>query len=181
MLLIDSDGVLVDWEGYVIGTHFPSRTMESINKLDADVRYTTLNGMYQRDPNLFAKLKPLVGATDLIRHVKNSGVNYAVLTAAGTDHSDYEVVRKDKVRNLSALFGIPTDKIIVTRTSKHKKAYAKVGRVLVDDYIKNCQEFEDAGGRSVHVTHEGLLNGSTLRYVHEEIKVLTNNPHLMLL
>lgn len=181
MLLIDSDGVLVDWEGYVIKNHFPSSDMSEINEMDSSERHLRLLAMYNRDPNLFAKLHPLDGARQLIDYIKSTSISWAVLSAAGVDHPSYETVRKDKIRNLSGLFGIPENKIIVTRTSKDKIKYAAPNRTLVDDYARNCEEFESAGGCSIHVTAKGLLSGEVLKSVHQVVKIMSDGKYRVLL
>lgn len=181
MLLIDSDGVLVDWEDYVVRNHFPNIGLMGINKMPQAERHLRLRSMYNRDPNLFAKLHPLQGARELVDYLKSTAINWAVLSAAGIDHPCYDTVRKDKLRNLSDLFDIPEDKIIVTRKSTDKVKYAAVGRVLVDDYIRNCESFTAGGGRCVHVTKERLSSGTVLKEVHVEVSAMLGVvKHLLL-
>lgn len=170
MILVDSDGVLVDWENYVLSNHFPNMTLDALNSLEPTERHERIKAMYVRDPMLFAKLQPLPGAAALIKHVTRTGLPWFILTAIGNDHPDPDVAEKSKRMCLKNHFDIPSSKIITVQASAHKQRYATPERILVDDYDKNCQQFRARGGLAVQVTREGLQNGDVITSLNSALR-----------
>ena len=171
MINLDSDGLLFDWRGYVLANHFPEMTIEVLNGLDSSARHILLEDMYRKDPQLFYKLKPIDGAAEFIEFVDGTCERWQVLTSIGDDHYDPELAKNCKVLSLQIAFGIPEDRITVTLRSEDKSKYCTPGSILVDDYIKNIEAWERAGGF-------GILVGENINWeaTKDAIHVALNPP-----
>lgn len=162
---IDSDGVLVDWVSYMLKNHFPGWTIDEINGLEPQVRAETLRKVYEQDPLVFAKLTPFEEAQSLIDAVDALGVDWHILTSSGSDHPSYNTAKSSKIYNLCQFDKVTEEKIIVTPTSADKQCYAGVGKVLIDDFWKNINQWEEVGGVGVKVS----TCGAKLREIIEWI------------
>jgi hypothetical protein len=149
---IDSDGVLVDWVSYMLKRHFPGWTIDELNGLEPKRRAETLGAVYEDDPLVFAKLTPFKEAQALIDAVDALGVNWYILTSAGSDHPSFDTAKTSKLYNLCRFNKVTEDKVIVTPASADKQLYAGVGKVLIDDFWKNINQWEEAGGVGVKVS-----------------------------
>lgn len=147
---VDSDCTLVDWRKGFLGNHLPGMTIDEFNSLHPEKRADLFHTVYNKDINLFRNLEPHHGAVELIEALKGSGKPWGILTAVGY-HPDFEIAKQDKIDCLVELFDIPADKIVVVKTSKCKAAYAKPNHCLIDDFKRNCDEWEAAGGSSICV------------------------------
>ncbi len=67
-LYLDLDGVIYNWEGYVLDTYFPNHTIKELNKMPN--RGVALRKMYEECPDLFLKLPILPNASELIARIK---------------------------------------------------------------------------------------------------------------
>ncbi len=56
-------------------------------------------------------------------------------------------------------FNIPPDRVLTVKR-RQKQLFASKGNILIDDYIKNCQEFNIAGGSTIH--HKSIANTLTI-------------------
>lgn len=148
-IYIDLDGLGANWEEYVVANHFPTMTIQQVNQLPE--RTAVMRAMYVKEPNLFYNLPTIPQFQALIDHVRSCNCKWAILTAAGTDHPHYETVRLDKVRYVSRHFDVPEERIIVAREGGDKPAFASPMSLLIDDFKRNCEAFEKAGGHSLLV------------------------------
>lgn len=174
MINIDADGLLVDWRGYAIPTHFPEMTIEQFNDLDPDYRSHLLKEMYTRDPHAFYKLEPLKGAVEFMQAIMNLGEPWRILTSAGTDHPDFDVAAESKIQNLKKHFGISREYITVCESSESKRRYVeKKDDILVDDFLTNVTQWREAGGIGLHfepaVGYDAILD-MVRKCVYEEIE-----------
>lgn len=147
--MLDLDGLGSDWQGYVLNTHFPHLTIDELNK--AANRSVLLREMYTKDPHVFYKLPVIDKYKRIIDALNASGAEWKILTSAGTDHPDYELVVSDKLRYVKEHFGVGPEKVIITRSSFEKAQYAAPNVVLFDDFFRNCEEWSENGGIGVHV------------------------------
>lgn len=148
---LDLDGVGSNWEKYVLTNHFPGKTIDYINDMDEKERADAFAKMYQKDPNLFYKLEPHAPYQVLLDEIAKLPCKRRILTACGTDHPSYDVVKYDKERYLSEHFNVPPREVIVCRASADKQHYASPRGILVDDFHRNCKEWVEGGGRAVQV------------------------------
>lgn len=146
---VDSDNTLMDWTGRFIGVHLPHLTIEQFNRLPEEERNGLFDEVYKKDPRLFLKLSPFPYAERLIRTLELSGYNWGILSAIGR-HPDPELAIRDKQWCLETKLGIPKSKMIFTPTSKDKADHAAPGIVLIDDFYRNCKEWEEQGGTAIH-------------------------------
>lgn len=147
---IDLDGLGANWQDYVLEQHFPDfKDIEELNQHPE--RATLIREVYVREPRLFRNLPPIARYKQLLDHLTKRMVNWTILTAAGADHPCYHTAREDKLRYVRQHFDVDSDKIIVTRTSENKILYSGNEKVLIDDFGRNCREWELAGGTSILV------------------------------
>lgn len=148
---LDLDGVGSNWGKYVLANHFPGKTIDDVNQMEAAERADAFAKMYRNDPRLFYKLEPYPPYRVLLAEIAKFPCKRRILTAAGSDHHSYEIVKYDKVRYLGEHFGVPPSEIIVCRESADKKNYADNRSILVDDFHRNCKEWEEEGGFAIRV------------------------------
>lgn len=147
---IDLDGLGTNWQDYVLQTHFPEfNDIEDLNQHPQ--RAELIRGVYEREPRLFRNLPPLMKYQQLLSHLTKRRVRWMILTAAGSDHPCYHTAREDKLTYIHRHFGVDSSKVIVSRASEDKYLYAGKGKVLVDDFGRNCREWEQAGGSAILV------------------------------
>lgn len=147
---LDFDGLGSNWQDYVLKNHFPDfKSIEELNQHPD--RAALIKGVYEREPRLFRNLPPIEKYGQLLSHLTNRCVNWMILTAAGSDHPCYHTAREDKLHHIRHNFGVSSDKVIVARTSENKILYSGVGKVLIDDFHRNCHEWESVGGQSILV------------------------------
>lgn len=168
MLFIDSDGVFADWEGYVLSRHIPHcKNAKELNKIERTKRQALIRGAYEIEPRLFANLPVLPNARELMeRLTKEFGDDFTILTAVGDDHPDYDVVAEDKKEFFKREFGLDEDRIIVVRSSADKQHMAGEGKILVDDYDVNCQQWADKGGVGM-IYKDGCSIDGLIDYIHK--------------
>lgn len=172
MINIDADGLLVNWRGYVIPTHFPDMSIEEFNALEDTYRSALLREVYEKDPQLFYKLEPLPGAAEFMQFVMGLGEPWRILTSAGTDHPDFDIAAESKIQNLKKHFGIPREQVTVCESSETKRDYVEnKDDMLVDDFHRNVQQWREAGGVGIHFIPSegyGAVENLIRRAVHQE-------------
>ncbi len=156
-LYFDSDGIGANWRGYVQEFHLGDMSIEEFNSMDAGERSLLMQRIYRDDPHLFYMLDPLPQFIQLIEGVNELGIPWEILTAGSPDHPDNDVVVSDKKAWFQENFGIDPNNVIVVEDSFDKVQYAGEGVLLVDDFRRNCDEFENAGGRAVYA-EAGIYN-----------------------
>lgn len=166
---IDFDGLGTNWQDYVLKTHFPE--FKNIEELNQHPHRTELiRSMYEREPNLFRNLPPLMKYQQLLSLLTELNVRWNILTAVGSDHPCYQTAREDKLHYIQHHFGVESNKVIVSQTSEDKYLYARKGAVLVDDFRRNCREWEEAGGTAIFVE-------ANVYSIDDLIKRVTNLIH----
>lgn len=151
MVFFDSDGVFANWSGYVLPTHFPDlKDVDELTALPKSVYEPRMRAVYITDPDIFSKLKPITGSECLIAACEELSIPWSILTAAGEDHYSYDHVRVCKEQWFARYYDLSVEKVVVSRRSSDKKLYAAPGRVLVDDFLRNCEEWAAAGGTAIH-------------------------------
>lgn len=149
-LYLDLDGLGSDWQGYVLKKlPFLNGDIEILNQHPE--RSAIVTKLYREDPRLFYCLAKIDKYQHLINFAKEHFEEWAILTAGAVEHPSHSTVVRDKRLWCADMFEIPEDKCIVLRKSAAKARYAK-GNILVDDFMKNCKEWEKAGGTAIHAT-----------------------------
>jgi len=146
---VDLDGLGADWEDYVLEHHFSHLSITELNGLPD--RDELLSSMYSVEPHLFNNLPVIDKFADLIHALNELSCDWKILTSAGGVHPFYNMVRDDKLTWLYRNFGIVESKVIVTELSSDKVTYAHEDAILIDDFKRNCIEWEQAGGTSIYV------------------------------
>lgn len=154
MIHLDCDGVIADWRLYMETHHFKDFTVAQFNAMDPCRRSTILQEVYRKDKDLFAKLPTIPKIGRLIYHLNRTGEPWGILTSAGEDHPDYNHAAECKKQWLFNRFSIPRQNIIVTESSSQKAQYADADSLLIDDFGRNCREWQAAGGKAIWV-HTG--------------------------
>lgn len=149
-IYIDSDETLVSWSEEFFATLNKPVDKGWFNALPRGERNKLFKQVYDTNPRLFLKLRPYLYAESLLNVVRRSGVPWEVLTAVG-EHHDLAMAANDKRWCLKTKLGVPDRNIVVVKESKDKAAFAKKGHLLIDDYKRNCEEWEANGGIALWV------------------------------
>ncbi len=150
MLYIDSDGVIADFYGWC-------RMFDpEINCTDSD-KIRRL--MVEHASECFLTCKKLPKAEGFLKAIReNDGI--MVLTALTPVEKLARYCSKKQARRIVAvhrenkyrwfeMHGVPRNKVIITSGSTSKAAYCHKGDCLIDDYAKNIEEWQAAGGIGV--------------------------------
>lgn len=173
MVNLDSDGLFAVWSGYVVPKYFPTMTLKEFNAIPEIRRRALIRDVYQKEPNLFYNLPALPEMAKVLTALDRLGADWCILTSGAEDHFDHELVVESKQRWFDKHFGVPADKVIVTETSGQKKDYAGRGRLLVDDFGRNCREWALAGGTAFWVRTEKPNTRDLIRHITNFVEM----PH----
>lgn len=151
MFYIDLDGVMADFDSW-------AKTRLKSHDQDAYMEMFVEHYM-----DCFKDLEPIQEGLDLIQWMRRD----ACILTAMPNHSEfldtghmmgyttselerrYEVMRRNKLNWVMKYVGdVP---VIIVPSRKDKLNFAK-GNVLVDDYLKNVQDWEAHGGKGVLFT-----------------------------
>lgn len=146
MLYLDSDGLFAHWRSYVLSKYFPHLCAQEFNQLPELRRRSMMREMYRREPNLFYNLPPNLEMVAVVEEAERLCIPWCILTSGAEDHFDHALVVESKQLWFDKHFGIPASKVTVTESSAQKKNFAGRGRLLVDDYGRNCREWALGGG-----------------------------------
>lgn len=169
-LLIDSDGIAASWRSYVSEYHLEDMTIQDMNKLSDGERSLLMTQIYKDDPHLFYMLEPLQQFNELLEGIKSLGIKWRILTASAIEHPDFETVKGDKQQWFLENFNVEPENVIVVATSADKKLFANAHTMLVDDFKRNCDEFESAGGHAVLVPTDTYKPVDVLNEINNKIK-----------
>ena len=139
-LYIDMDGVMADFDGA-----FPAVFGLDHRSLADDDMWMHING----HPSFFRDLPPMEGAVEFFRSVEH--LHPVILTACPKSNYAHVAVQKRAwVReHLSQ-----TCLVLPVLGGRHKPLFMhQPGDILIDDFGKNCQAWNDAGG--ISIKHEG--------------------------
>lgn len=139
-LYLDLDGVMADFDGA-----FPSVFGLDHRDLADDTMWMHING----HPTFFRDLPPMAGAIEFFRSVER--LKPVILTACPkTNYAHVAAQKRAWVReHLSA-----TCWVLPVMGGTNKPLFMhNAGDILVDDYARNCQAWEAAGG--VAIQHRG--------------------------
>jgi len=156
-IYLDMDGTIVDWEKgankELVSAGYPEwndpywkKTYG--NKADDVARWNIIN----KNPKFWEQLEFFDDGLKIWNFVKK--YRPSILSACGALTKNCEKGKMNWIRmNLEPSRYI--NKIhLVNRADKKKYAVDKAGNktILIDDYIKNCVEYENAGGIAIQVT-----------------------------
>ena len=135
-IFVDMDGVLADFVRGVEGPKYLNGPLVSEQTYDS--RKIELS-----NKGLFRDLPIMPGMLKLINYIKESGIDWEILTASGS--LNRTVVAKDKIYWIRKHVN---PKVIVTATIKgeDKAAFARPNHVLIDDRKSNIKAWTEAGG-----------------------------------
>ena len=147
-IFVDMDGVLADFVRGVEGPKYLNGPLVSEQTYDS--RKIELS-----NKGLFRDLPIMPGMLKLINYIKESGIDWEILTASGS--LNRTVVAKDKIYWIRKHVD---PKVIVTAIIKgeDKAAFARSNHVLIDDRKSNIDAWTEAGGIGiVHTTAESTI------------------------
>lgn len=141
ILYLDMDGVITD---------FNKRYRERFNQGPNEVKGRFIDSPQWKqfvDEEHFATLDWFPGGKVLLEYLKGIDIHIEILSSSGGD-AFYEQITEQKTRWLRNN-GIHFPVNIVPG-KRHKKTFARLDRILVDDTEKNVVEFIGSGGMAVH-------------------------------
>lgn len=149
---LDCDGCLADFDKFVAEVH-PNYDRDSVNKKDF---WDPLSKI----PNFFYKLEVLQDCYDMYWRLKNEGVGVEILTALPLPTRHFITAADDKMRwvrdNIDPFAVVHT---VVGGKNKVKWLDQKPNAILVDDYRRNIDLWQEAGGVAVlHKTGKSELS-----------------------
>ena len=135
-IFVDMDGVLADFVRGVEGPKYLNGPLVSEQTYDS--RKIELS-----NKGLFRDLPIMPGMLKLINYIKESGIDWEILTASGS--LNRTVVTNDKIYWIRKHVD---PKVIITATIKgeDKAAFARPNHVLIDDRKSNIKAWTEAGG-----------------------------------
>lgn len=170
-VFLDMDGVLCDFVA-AAGNAFAAK---NFNPSEFDVCKqlgVSLSSFWKKidqTPDFWINLKPYPWFHELVDFVEQRS-DFFLLSAPSLDSSSYAGKREW----VEKYFGRHFNRLILT---KHKYLLADPNAVLIDDSEKNCQKFEDAGGRIILFPQPWNSNRG---YVGERLKFVKSKLRLML-
>lgn len=169
-LYLDSDGLVADWVAKMIELiqHPEIVCQETLNKHPERSQY--IQAVYKTNPEVFGELDIIPLGKKLIETLQALNISFKILTAVGPDHHCFDTVKRTKIMWFKQHFNLSEEHIICVPNSSDKTKYAYSNAILVDDYEKNIQEWNECGGK-------GLLfkeDEQTYLELIEQIKRLFN-------
>lgn len=144
-LYVDVDGVLADWVKEMVWAinHDEIYDQTTLNK-HPEAR-SLIRNVYDKDMFFFTRPPVTTFGKRLIDSLKEQEVSFKILTAVGDVHPSFEIAADSKRLWLKGMFGIPAEDVICVPLSEDKMQYAN-NNFLIDDYRKNIEQWEKAGG-----------------------------------
>lgn len=179
-ILVDADGVLLDWEyafDIWMQEHGFHEIPDSSSHYDMSRRYGTTREEIKKLIRIFnesAAIGFLPALRDAVYYVKRLHEEYGYVFHCITSLSRNENAVKLREMNLKKVFGDTVfERMVCLDTGAHKDdalaEYAGSGLIWVEDKITNAEVGHKLGLRSVLMEHEHNLN-----YAHEHIRVVKN-------
>lgn len=174
----DLDNVIFDWRAAILQHLTQFTRIDQLNKSEA--RDQLIAEVYANNPNFFLDLPWMREAAKRIKLLLDNGYKVRFLTATG-EFANPAHVSAQKIEALKEYllkecdYVVPEEDITVVVHSADKKHYAKPGRVLVDDFARNINEFREAGGVAILVDTEdkpeeaawGIFDGCIGQQLHD--------------
>lgn len=88
----------------------------------------------------------------IIQHLLRKRVHVEILSSATRHHDVYQEICEQKTEWLK-IHGLDLLPRNYSRGARDKKLWANPHALLIDDYIKNVEEFKAAGGNAIHHTN----------------------------
>lgn len=142
-IFVDMDGVLADFVQGVEGPKYLNGPFDK--QSDYDQRKVELS-----NAGLFFDLPPMSDMQTLVDYVKDTGIDWEILSCSGMQNRDK--VAKDKFKWIRKHVDID---VLVTCTlkGKDKAIFARPEHVLIDDKASNITTWQNAGGIGIHHIH----------------------------
>lgn len=151
--IVDMDGVLCDFFTAALAVHdrtdladsWPAeqRNMAKAMGISTKKFWSEID---QR-PAFWANIQPYPWAYSLLRHLQESGLTIAIATSLSLSPRSASGKVRWIQRHVNNALGLRFRNFFLAGSSK--ALLAAPGRILIDDYELNCDEFEQAGGQSV--------------------------------
>lgn len=164
--LLDCDDVLLDWiggfgeflkaaKGLAIEGRPDSWDMSKWSGVSSEKTVGFINEFNTGDVG-FEKLKPMTGAVESIRNLKEFGFNIAIITSSSVSPSSVE----RRARNINMVFGDMIDKlhIVALGTSKEDILKGYENAIWVEDNVKNARLGASLGHKSFLIKAGHNLN-----------------------
>ena len=154
-IFLDMDGVLANFGQGVEGPKYLNGPFDK--QSDYDQRKVELS-----NAGLFFDLPPMSDMQTLVNYVKDTGIDWEILSCSGMQNRDK--VAKDKFKWIRKHVDID---VLVTCTlkGKEKAIFARPGHVLIDDKASNITAWQNAGG-------EGILHMNakwTIKHLYQHV------------
>lgn len=138
-LLVDMDGVLIDFEGTI-----ERRLKVPFHRIPRDKVWDL-----SRRPDFYKEVEPYEGALDFLHILKNHFPAMSICSSTG--RVNHTAIAQDKLHSLDTHFHkFPFKRILIVNQSERKKDYATPKTLLIDDMTQNVRGFEQAGGKAIH-------------------------------
>jgi len=164
-IYLDMDGVLADFIDGVLVHFKKDRKDRTITKEFSDMATEIQDKSRAGElPGFWENLSVLSEGKKLYRYVKTLNKDIWVLSSCSRD---MKYCFREKHKWIKKHFPkITSEKVILVASAKHKSRYAKPGDILIDDFKKNIQRWEQEGGTGI------WHNGDVSKTMREIKKVL---------
>lgn len=148
-IFVDMDGVLADFVRGVEGPKYLNGPLVSEQTYDSRKLELSNKG-------LFKDLPIMPGKRKLINYIKESGIDWEILTASGT--LNRTVVAQDKIYWIRKHVD-PRITVTATIKGEDKAVFARPNHILIDDRKSNIKAWTEAGGVGIlHRSAEDTIN-----------------------
>jgi hypothetical protein len=149
IIYFDMDGVLSDFDAAVLD--ICEKPMTAFDQDDHKIFWNEIVRTHQ----FFAKLDPIPEGCDLMTMLSQlPGVDMRILSSTGGGKLHYEIMRQ-KCQWIEE-YEIPKANVTFVRDSKVKVRYAQEGHWLIDDFQKNCDQWNGAGGHALQFKRDDI-------------------------
>lgn len=152
-VFVDMDGVLADFDR-AFETKFNKQTPSKMGVTDTEM-WALINTM----PDFFLEIPPYEGAQEFWYNIQAmlGPENQAILTAASKSYYSAIAIQKKQwiTRHID-----PRAWVLPTYGASSKTLFLQEpGDILIDDFQRNCERWEEAGGRAIlHTSFEDSFN-----------------------
>ena len=160
---VDMDGVLCNFSKPIsLATGIPADLIDR-RMMNEEQTALFIEYMKGRDHSFWANLEPLKGWDELIKFVETLDSNWHIATSPNENPACYS----GKVMWINRHLGDKMHGRLFI--GKHKERLAKEHSILIDDSVKKCVDFRNAGGKAVLYTGWNKLSQRALQVEMENL------------
>lgn len=178
-ILLDMDGVITDFRRHSLALYGVTEDKDSVmtalpKQSEEDVLGITRSEFWdtiaKAGVDFWRYMPEMPWTSHLLRCLGNFASEMHVITSPEAGGTCAVEASQGKVLWLQDRWGSKFDKFIIT---KHKYLLSRAGHILIDDYAKNCRQFEEHGkGRAILFPGPDFRGDKVAHTVHEMTRII---------